>query len=116
VRVYGQQIVWWGTPIEAGSALQRLKRQGHLSVEESVQFLSKLQFLRRNWHEVQPSEDLRFEAERLLRTYPLRAADALQLAAGLMWCSRHPDGRAFIVADDALADAAGLEGFTVTRL
>jgi predicted nucleic acid-binding protein len=116
VRAYGQQVVWWVTPIEATSALQRLKREGHLSAKDGAQFLARLQYLRTRWNEVQPSEDLRFEAERLLRMYALRAADALQLAAGLVWCNSRPVGHIFIAADGALADAAGLEGFSVTQL
>ena len=46
----------------------------------------------------------------------LRAADALQLAAALVWCRQRPHGRAFVVADDGLSDAAEAEGFTVIRL
>jgi len=49
-------------------------------------------------------------------SHRLRAADALQLAAALVWCSNRPRGRAFLVADGALSDAAEAEGFAVIRV
>jgi predicted nucleic acid-binding protein len=112
-RLHPQQVVWWATPLEAVGALQRLTREGHLSTEERRQFLDRLDYLRAHWHEVQPTEELRSEAERLLRVHPLRSADALQLAAALAWCNRRPRGRVFIAGDKLLSDAASLEGFTV---
>lgn len=55
-------------------------------------------------------------AEGLLKSHKLRAADALQLAAALHWCSGYSRGRHFIGDDDDLLDAAAAEGFTVIRL
>lgn len=52
-------------------------------------------------------------ARNLLQAHPLRAADALQLAAALLWTSRKPMGRVFHTFDVRLADAARKEGFTV---
>ena len=62
---------------------------------------------------VLPGERLREVAERMLRVHPLRAADALQLAAALVWSRDRPDGRVFVSCDERLRDAAGREGFTV---
>ncbi len=72
--------------------------------------------MRRHWNEQQPTDDLREQAQRLLRTHDLRAADAMQLAAALAWCSHRPRGRCFIGADNKLSEAAEAEGFTVIRL
>jgi len=72
--------------------------------------------LKRRWSEVQPIEKVRETAERLLGVHKLRAADALQLAAALVWCNQRPRGRTFIAADGDLARAAEAEGFTVIRL
>ncbi|HSJ25022.1 MAG TPA: hypothetical protein VK929_10160 [Longimicrobiales bacterium] len=57
-------------------------------------------------------EHVRTTAMRLLRTHPLRAADALQLAAALAWAPA-PAGDVFVTLDERLATAATLEGFTV---
>jgi uncharacterized protein len=67
----------------------------------------------KDWYEVSPSNAVREQAEVLLHTYPLRAADSLQLAAALVWCRDRPAGRTFICADDRLCEAATRAGFTV---
>jgi predicted nucleic acid-binding protein len=67
--------------------------------------------LRRNWREVAPSDNLRERAEALVDRFPLTAADALQLASALAWCSGHPRNRPFISGDAQLLVAAGRLGF-----
>jgi predicted nucleic acid-binding protein len=52
----------------------------------------------------------------LLELYPLRAADALQLAAALDYFEKSPKGNVFITADQRLADAARQSGFSVEFL
>ena len=116
VRTYGRQVVWWGTPIEAISSLNRLTHDKVLTLDESRQAFARLDYLRSRWNEVQPTEEVRERAERLLRIHKLRAADALQLAAALVWCEDRPRGRALIGADGNLSDAAGAEGFTIIQL
>jgi uncharacterized protein len=115
-RTYSRQVVWWGTVIEAVSSLNRLVREGTLSFDESIQAFARLDYLRNRWNEVQPTEDVRERAERLLRIHKLRAADALQLAAALVWCEDRPRGRTIIGADGNLSHAARAEGFIVIRL
>ncbi len=115
-RTYGKQVVWWTTPIEAISALNRLMREGHISSQESAQSYARLEYLRDRWSEIQPTDLLREQAERLLRMHKLRAADALQLAAALTWCSNSPRKHAFIAADIILLEAAQIEGFSVLEL
>jgi hypothetical protein len=58
---------------------------------------------------------VRERAERLLRVHPLRAADALQLAAALLVFGDKPRGRSFVTLDDALLQAARREGFDAIR-
>jgi predicted nucleic acid-binding protein len=65
------------------------------------------------WTEIQPGEVLRERALRLLASHNLRAADALQLAAALVWAEERPAGRIFICLDARLREAARLDGFTV---
>jgi predicted nucleic acid-binding protein len=115
-RTYSRQVVWWGTVIEAVSSLNRLTRDGTLSIKESGQAFARLDYLRGCWNEIQPTEEVRDRAERLLRIHRLRAADALQLAAALVWCGGRPQRRPLIGADSNLSQAAAAEGFTVIRL
>jgi predicted nucleic acid-binding protein len=87
-----------------------------MTTKESRLSLARLDYLRDRWNEVQPTDDLRRRAERLLGAHKLRAADALQLAAALVWCGNRPRGRVFIGADGSLSDSAEAEGFTVIKL
>ena len=48
--------------------------------------------------------------------YPLKAADALQLAAAWTWCSGKAASCVFISADAQLLDAAGQVGFQLTAV
>lgn len=115
-RTYSRQVVWWGTVIEAVSSLNRLTREGTLDTKESSQAFARLNYLRARWNEIQPTREVRDRAERLLRVHRLRAADALQLAAALVWCGDRPQGRALIGADGILSTAAAAEGFTTIEL
>ena len=45
--------------------------------------------------------------------HPLRAADALQLAAALLWTEGAAMGSQFVCLDQNLREAAVREGFTV---
>jgi uncharacterized protein len=62
---------------------------------------------------VQPGDELSATALRLLATHALRAGDALQLAAALVWARGRPSGKAFVCLDQRLRTAASLEGFSV---
>lgn len=115
-RLYARQVTWWATIVEAVSAFDRLQRDEQLTVAGKQQAMTRLEYLRRRWNEVQPSDEVRDGAVRLLGVHRLRAADALQLSAALVWCSQKAHGRHFIAADGGLAEAAEAEGFTVIRL
>lgn len=96
--------------------LNRLTRAGTLSAKESRHAFARLDYLRGRWNEVQPTEEVRDRAERLLRVHKLRAADALRLAAALVWCRDRLQGRTLIGADGNLSEAAAAEGFTTIKL
>lgn len=104
---------WWSSPIECLSALARLRREDVLSVSEEGQAQVVLQALMGVWTEVEPSGAVREQAGRLLRLHPLRAADALQLAAALVWCQGNPIHHDFVCLDQRLREAARREGFHI---
>ncbi len=65
------------------------------------------------WLEVTQWQAVRQHAERVVETYPLRAADALQLGAALVAAEGHPSSLGFVTLDRRLAGAASREGFRV---
>ncbi len=106
-------VVWWGTPVECTSALQRLVREGALTQADADQALIRLAELVKHWVEVEPTPQVRQQAARLLRVHALRAADALQLAAAIIAADYEPIGFEFLTGDQNLAKAASQEGFNV---
>lgn len=90
-----------------------MNRFGTISSTDLRRASDQLSSLQRGWHQILPIDELRDRAADLIDTYPLRSADALQLAAALTWCQKRPVRRTFITADIRLAEAATLAGFTV---
>jgi predicted nucleic acid-binding protein len=107
--------VWWATPVECWSLLARRAREGGFPAGSEDEAANRLDLLRAAWYEVLPSEAVRMRARRLLRLHPLRAADALQLAAAQVWAA-DDEAAEFVAADARLCDAARLEGLVVIRL
>jgi uncharacterized protein len=106
-------LVWWGSGVECASALARLERDATLDPRAAVLAFDRLKQLAAGWHEVDPSDIVRETATRLLRVHPLRAADALQLAAAFIAAEQRPASLEMITLDDRLASAARKEGFAV---
>jgi hypothetical protein len=110
-----EPVLWWGSPVECLSALYRRHREAPLSTALLRKALKRLDDLVEDMDAVNPSEDIRRRAGRLLATHPLRAADALQLAAALAWCDGSPRGDRFVCLDERLGAAALREGFALAR-
>lgn len=105
--------VWWGTPVECESAIQRRFREEVLSAAQARLARERLADLSTSWHEVSPVVAVRTLSRRLLRTHPLRAADALQLAAALALGEAGLNEFTFACSDARLATAAETEGLHV---
>ncbi len=108
--------VWWATEVECVSALARLERDGALTDTALTGALERLDLLAESWNEVQPVVAVRSVARRLLRVHPLRAADALQLAAALIAAEGQPASLGIVTLDERLAAAARREGFTAEAI
>jgi predicted nucleic acid-binding protein len=106
-------LVWWGSAVECGSALARLERAAALDVKGIALASHRLTQLANGWHEIEPSEIVRESAMRFLRVHPLRAADALQLAAAFIAAEHRPASLQVVTLDERLADAARKEGFAL---
>ena len=110
-----EMLVWWATPVECTSALARLERERSLPRDAARAARSVLKSLAAEWHEVLPADAVRSTAERLLRVHPLRAGDALQLAAAVIASEHEPGSLPFVCLDERLADAAAREGFEIVE-
>ncbi len=113
VQQDGDLVVWWGSLIEGYSALARLRREQVLTSEEELQSRQMILRLSSQWTEVRPSNLVRNQASRVLLLHPLRAADALQLAAALVWAGSQTTSLEFVCLDHRLREAAAREGFQV---
>ena len=106
-------VLWWVSPVECQSALYRAHRAGTLPSTPLRGALTRLGELVQDFDLVAPTLKLRERAGRLVGAHPLRAADALQLAAALALCDEAPQGVGFVCLDERLRTAARAEGFTV---
>lgn len=109
-------LVWWGSEVECASALARLERTGALNAMGAALAYDRLKQLCDTWHEVEASDIVRENAIRFLRVHPLRAADALQLAAAFTAAERRPASLQLLTLDERLADAARKEGFALLKI
>ena len=106
-------LAWWGSQVECASAVARLERDALLDRKGAALAFDRLKQLVDGWHEIEPNEIVRENALRFLRVHPLRAADALQLAAAFLAAERRPSSLEVVTLDERLADAARKEGFDV---
>ncbi|WP_419163851.1 type II toxin-antitoxin system VapC family toxin [Candidatus Palauibacter sp.] len=106
-------VTWWGSRIECASALNRLHRERRFERGGLDRSLEQLRRLAASWLEIEPLEQVRSRATRLLRLHPLRGADALQLAAALTAAAEDPQQLDLVSSDDRLSAAAHREGFKV---
>ena len=106
-------VVWLLTPVEVISALTRRLRERTLRPSDFRKAKAQLVLLEQAWSEVVSVERARERARRLLESHPLRAADALQLAAALVLSEERPEELPFVTLDERLGQAAEKEGFTL---
>ena len=109
-------LVWWATEVECASAIARLERDGALEDTGVSDAFDRLKRLADGWHEVDASDSIREAAVRFLRVHPLRAADAMQLAAAFVAAEGRPSSLELVTLDERLAAAARKEGFAMTEV
>ena len=105
--------VWWGATVEYVAALARREREGSLTPADVSSLVERLRALSQTWYEVRPDRRIMDVAGRLLRVHPLRAVDALQLAAALAAADDDPGSIGFVCFDKRLNEAASREGFAI---
>src|SRR5512143_3397601 len=102
--------VWALSRVEVLSAIWREVRAGTMERIAAVQAGKRLDALSAAWTEVDGLTAVRARAERVVAVHPLRAADAMQLAAALVLSKERPRWP-FVTSDRLLAGVAELEGF-----
>jgi predicted nucleic acid-binding protein len=105
-----------GSEVECASALARLEREDAIDANGIVAAFSRLGQLKAAWYEIDPSDAVRETAARFLRVHPLRAADALQIAAAFAAAEGRPVSLELISLDERLCVAARKEGFAVIEI
>ncbi|MBN1417867.1 MAG: type II toxin-antitoxin system VapC family toxin [Planctomycetes bacterium] len=108
-----QVLAWQLSDVEVRSALCRLERDGAMTRDAFLDAVSRFESFWGTVHVISSVDPVKARAKRLLGIHPLRAADALQLAAALVAASDDPQGWEFVCLDGRLADAAVREGFSV---
>ncbi len=99
--------------VEIASAIERRSREGRLVPQGRLRAIAALDELADAWTEIQSIAPVCERALRLLAIHPLRAADAMQLAAALVGVSDQPRGHGFVCTDRRLREAALREGFRI---
>lgn len=106
-------LVWTLTRVELLSALARRRREDPRAARRLAGARAEVLGTWERWTEVTAVELVRRHAERLVETHPLRAADALQIAAAIVAAEERPEGIGFVTFDRRQAEAADREGFRV---
>jgi len=106
-------LIWTLSKVEVFSALCRRMRDGALDDQAFETARNRMNDLFDTVYEVAAVDRVKERAMRLLRVHPIRAADALQLAAILVATQEKVDRLPVMCLDDRLAEAAKLEGFEV---
>jgi predicted nucleic acid-binding protein len=113
LREDAEVAVWMLTRVELLSALARRRREEPVTAARLLAARRELLATWERWSEVTAVEEVRRHAERLVDVHPLRAADALQVAAALVVAGRRPRAVTFVTLDRRQAAAAAVEGFDV---
>lgn len=113
LREDAAMVAWRLAGTEVVSALWRRRRADELDEAARRSAEQGLALLESRWTSVEDAAYVDRRARRLLAAHPLRAADALQLAAALVACDERSDVLPFVTLDDRLAEAGRREGFVV---
>jgi hypothetical protein len=106
-------IAWVLSDVEIQSALRRLERESAITTRALRELVRHYGALWDGVHLIDAVGPVCTRAKRLLGVHPLRAADAVQLAAALIAAYDDPRAMEFACLDARLSAAADREGFVV---
>lgn len=113
LREFPGIVVWWNSRLEIENGFQRLLRWKEMNEEVLEAAIHRLSMISQHWREIMPTEEVRGTALQIIKRHSLSTADALQLAAALVWCNQRPGRRPFVCFDRDLREAARRVGFQV---
>jgi uncharacterized protein len=105
-------VTAWHAVPECASAFCRLRREGFLTESQLTELLTHLQAQAMSWYILASGSRLEHLTLRMLRIHPLRAMDALHLAAACLVRGDEVASMGFFCEDARLTEAAAKEGFT----
>lgn len=106
-------VIWCLSSVEVISALCRRARDGLLEPHDFRKAKERLKTIAGKAATVSAVEKVRSRASRLLEVHPLRAADACQFAAALVFAQEDPERLPILCFDRRLESAALKEGFSI---
>ena len=107
-------IVWALSPVEVHSALVCKRADGSLDPADFLAARNRANLFFSAATQVVVVEQVVARALRVLDLHPLRAADAMQLAAALVVSRERPETLPFVTLDARLAQVAEREGFPLS--
>lgn len=105
--------VWVMSRVEIASAIARRRRDRPALANFFDRVSQDILRASEDWLAIADVLAVRDHAERIVRSHPLRAADALQLGAAIVAAEAEPASLEFATLDRRLADAAAREGFQI---
>ena len=106
-------LLWCMSRVEVISALTRRLREQALTIDQFQAAKGRFYQILESAYQITTLEKVMNRAVRLLEVHPLRAANACQLASGLVATQEDPTRLPIICFDDRLKEAAMKEGFVV---
>lgn len=106
-------LLWCMSRVEVISALTRRLREKALIFDQFQAAKMRFYQILESAYQITAMEKVMNRAVRLLEVHPLRAADACQLASGLVATQEDPTRLPIICFDDRLKEAAMKEGFAI---
>jgi predicted nucleic acid-binding protein len=108
-----QMLTAWHAVSECASAFCRLRRETLITELELNNLLIRLEEQSGNWFIITPAKRLERLTLRALRVHPLRAMDAIHLAAACLARNEEGPPMDFYSEDVRLLEAAAKEGFHI---
>ena len=106
-------VTWAWSRVEIVSAIERRVREGSVSRTERRNVLERFHALANSWDEIKDVVAVRSKAIALLARHPIRAADAGQLGAALLFNETMSGVLSFVCLERRLSITAELEALRV---
>ncbi len=111
IKQDAEVLTAWHAVPECVSAFCRLQRENFITEAQLNTLIRHLEEAAENWYIITPGKRLEKLTLRSLRVHPLRAMDAIHLAAACLARNEESPAMGFFTEDARLRTAASKEGF-----